>query len=261
MQSDWLSEGIPDGQFYHIRSCIPRCNAIQTDNATNHDVINCDNVTRMILSLVTIFCQNNNRRWSTRKDIGNWWQNYCSGLTLSFQQQGTFFWSNHSKLHSIYCWQLSLTSLSGRLKYVIKHQLRLERQRFFKAQCTAGNWTELNSTELFSSVQFSFPLCIKPATTCDDSATKSAVVAGSSQSGNICESANQRNVCRWTTTGDELRRLATAVVGSWLSRTCDGRLNSSPVQCTVENWTQLSWTIQFSWVQLSSVQFTAAHWA
>jgi len=28
--------------------------------------------------------------------------------------------------------------------------------------------TELNSTQLNSSVQFSFPLCIEPATTCDD---------------------------------------------------------------------------------------------
>jgi len=38
-----------------------------------------------------------------------------------------------------------------------------------KAQCTAENWTELNWTELnwivqFSWVQFSFPLCIEPAT-------------------------------------------------------------------------------------------------
>jgi len=39
------------------------------------------------------------------------------------------------------------------------------------------------------------------------------VVAGSSQSGHTCESANQRNVCRWTKTGDELRRLVTAVAG------------------------------------------------
>jgi len=39
--------------------------------ATNRDVINRDNVTRMTLSLVIIFCQNNNRRRSIRKDIGN----------------------------------------------------------------------------------------------------------------------------------------------------------------------------------------------
>jgi len=38
---------------------------------------------------------------------------------------------------------------------------------------------------------------------------------------------------------------------SWLSRTCDGRRSSSPVQCTAENWTELDWTIQFSWVQFS----------
>jgi len=226
MQSDWLSEGIPDGQFYHIRSCRPRCNAIQTDNATNHDVINCDNVTRMILSLVTIFCQNNNRRWSTRKDIGNWWQNYCSGLTLSFQQQGTFFWSNHSKLHSIYCWQLSLTSLSGRLKYVIKHQLRLERQRFFKAQCTAGNWTELNSTELFSSVQF-------PAV-------------------------------HWT--GDEIGGRRRFVDGRRRFLAVKNLRRPSPIVAarrrfnaqrkTELNSTELNRTIQLSWVE-----FSAVHWA
>jgi len=38
-------------------------------------------------SVVIIFCQNINQRWSFRADIGNWWQKYCSGLTLSFQQQ------------------------------------------------------------------------------------------------------------------------------------------------------------------------------
>jgi len=31
--------------------------------ATNRDVITRDNITGMILSLVIIFCQNNNRRW------------------------------------------------------------------------------------------------------------------------------------------------------------------------------------------------------
>jgi len=62
--------------------------------STNRDVINRDNVTRMILPLVIIFCQNNNRHnWSIRKDIGNWWQKYCSGLTLNFQQQEKIFLS------------------------------------------------------------------------------------------------------------------------------------------------------------------------
>jgi len=133
-------------------------------------------------------------------------------------------------------------------------------QREPKSQAPkAGNWTKLNSTERFSSVQFSFPLWIEPATICNDSVTKSAVVAGSSQSRLICESANQRNVCRWTKIGDELLRLATAVAGlstavagSWLSRTCDGRRRSSPVQFTAENWTELNWKIQFSSVQFSS---------
>jgi len=122
------------------------------------------------------------------------------------------------------------------------------------------NWTQLKST-----VQFSFPLCIEPATTCDDSATKSAVVAGSSRSGHTCESANQCNVCRWTKTGDELRRLATAVAdlstavaGSWLSRTCDGRHRSSQLVIGSMHSGKLNWTqlndpdpVQFSWVQFS----------
>ena len=56
-----------------------------------------------------------------------------------------------------------------------------------KAQCTADNWTQLNwIVVLFCSVQFSFPLCIEvePATSCD-------------------------------------RRPATAIAGSWQSRTGD----------------------------------------
>ena len=47
--------------------------------------------------------------------------------------------------------------------------------------------TELNSTQLSCAVQFSFPLCIEPEATSDDSATKLAVVAGSSQSGHSLE--------------------------------------------------------------------------
>jgi len=112
------------------------------------------------------------------------------------------------------------------------------------------NWTLLNSTELNCSVQFIFPLCIEPSTTCDDSATKLAVVAGSSQSGHTCESANECSVCRWTKTDDELRRLTTAVAGSWLSRTCDGRRSSSRVQCTAKNWIKLNWTERSSSVHM-----------
>jgi len=100
---------------------------------------------------------------------------------------------------------------------------------------TAGNWTELNSTELFSSVQFS-----AVHWTGDNSETKLAVVAGSSLSGaHPRESANQCDVCRWTKTGDELRRPSPVVAGSMHA----GKLN----------WTQLNWTERSSSVQFSSV--------
>jgi len=38
---------------------------------------------------------------------------------------------------------------------------------------------------------------------------------------------NAMSVVNWAKTGDELRRLATAVAGSSLSRTCDSRRQSS----------------------------------
>ena len=119
---------------------------------------------------------------------------------------------------------------------------------------------KLNSTQLNCSVQLSFPLCIEPATTCDDSATKSTVVAGSSQSGHTCESADQRNVCRWMKTCDGLRRRFVdghcrflIVKNLWrrLSQLVAGSMHSG----------KLNWTIQFSSVQLSSVQLSAVHWA
>ena len=121
--------------------------------------------------------------------------------------------------------------------------------------------TELDWTQLNCSVQFSFPLCTESATTCDDSATTSAttsaVVAGSSPSGHTCESANKRNVCRWTKIGDELRRLATAVADSWLSRTCDGRLRSSHLVAGSMHSGKLSWTQLNDPVQFSSVVFSS----
>jgi len=81
--------------------------------------------------------------------------------------------------------------------------------------------TELNSVQFssvqFSSVEFSFLLCTEPATS-------------------------------W---------LATAVAGSGQWRTGDGRRQSSPIQCTAGNWTELNSHA----VKLSSVQFSAVHWA
>jgi len=63
------------------------------------------------------------------------------------------------------------------------------------------------------------------------------------------------HVCHWTKTGDELRRLSTAVAGSWLSRTCDGRrrlsqLVAGSMYSGKLNWIELNWT-----TQLSSVEF------
>jgi len=51
--------------------------------------------------------------------------------------------------------------------------------------------------------------------------------------------------------------LATAVAGSGQWRTGDGRRQSSPIQCTAGNWTELNSHA----VKLSSVQFSAVHWA
>ena len=74
--------------------------------------------------------------------------------------------------------------------------------------------TELNWTRLNCSVQFSFPLCVEPATIRDDSATKLAVVVGSSQSGHTLGQSMQclsldENRRRAATTGDGRRRFLT----------------------------------------------------
>jgi len=53
----------------------------------------------MILSLVIIFCQNNNQHWSIRKDTGNYIAVAEHFLSSS---KRTFFWNNCSKPHSIY---------------------------------------------------------------------------------------------------------------------------------------------------------------
>jgi len=119
--------------------------------------------------------------------------------------------------------------------------------------------TELNGTVQFSSVSRCALNRRRPA-------TKSAVVAGSSQSGHTCESANQRSVCRWMKTGDDwgrpsevCRRPSTVLDCQEPATAVAGRRSSSPVQCTAVNWTELNWTIQFSSVQSSSVQFSAVH--
>jgi len=77
-------------------------------------------------------------------------------------------------------------------------------------------------TELFSSVQFSFPLCIEPATTHDDSATKLAVVTRSSQSGYVhCQPAKSIIGRKPATAGDGRCR------GSWRQ---ENNLRRSPTQ-------------------------------
>ena len=117
----------------------------------------------------------------------------------------------------------------------------------------------LRKAELNCSLQFSFSMCIELATTCDDPRRFSDEIGGRRKFFTIAaysrESANQYNVCRWTKTGDELRRLAT---GSSLS---SGRRRFNAQRKTELNLTQLNWTIQFSSVQLSWVQFAAVHWA
>ena len=48
--------------------------------------------------------------------------------------------------------------------------------------------------------------------------------------------------------------LSTAIAGSWLSRTCDGGYRSLlPVQCTAENWTERSSSVEFSSVFLCAL--------
>ena len=123
------------------------------------------------------------------------------------------------------CTDASSTSVSVSSKGMCStlRKLKPNSQRKTELNSTQPNWTELDRSVQFSWVQFSFPLCIEPSTTCDDSATKLVVGAGSS-----------------------------------LSRTCDGRRRSSPVQCIAENWTELNrtelnWTERSSSVQLSSV--------
>ena len=96
--------------------------------------------------------------------------------------------------------------------------------------------TQLNSTQLNSelslfTVHFSFSLYNEPATTCNDPRQFDNEIGGRCRFFTIRadsrESTNQCNVCCWSKTGDELRRLVSAVAGSWLPTTCDGRHQSS----------------------------------
>jgi len=93
------------------------------------------------------------------------------------------------------------------------------------------NWTELNWTEL--NMNMNMNMNIDPATNCNDSATKLAVVelvAGSSQSGHTLVN---RSINHWTKIGDELRRLATrrflTVKNLRPATAVAGRRSSSPV--------------------------------
>jgi len=85
------------------------------------------------------------------------------------------------------------------------------------------NWTELNWTGSFSSVQFSFLLCIEPATSCDHRRRRTFLTV--------------KNV----------RRPSPVVAGSVHS----GRLN----------WTELNDPVQFSSVQFSSVQSSSVQFS
>jgi len=94
------------------------------------------------------------------------------------------------------------------------------------------NWTQLNSTELdrsvkFSWVQFSFPLWIEPATSCD---------------------ARRRFLTV------KNRQRPSPVVAS--SQVVAVSMHSGKL-----NWTERSSSVEFSWVEFSSVQFPAVYWA
>ena len=102
--------------------------------------------------------------------------------------------------------------------------------------------TELSWTVQFSSVQF-----LAVHWTCDDSATKLAVVAGASLS-------------RHNFVNRPIN--AVSVVGQKPATTSDGRrlflivkIVAGSVHSGKLNWTQLNWTERSSWVELSWVEF------
>ena len=114
-----------------------------------------------------------------------------------------------------------------------------------KAQCTAENWTELNWTGSFSSVEFSSVLCCAlnrqwPAT----------AVADSWQS----RTGDSRHQSSQLVAG--FRPMTDIAVIGWFTTVCPDCeepamtasfvAESSPVQCTAGTWTKLN-----SWVELS----------
>jgi len=123
----------------------------------------------------------------------------------------------------------------------------------------------MHSGKLHSLVEFSFPLCIKPAT------TGSATIRR--RSWRSSQVLHNRGTLSWVVQSmqclsldENRRRTATKVAGSWQSRTGDSRcLLSQLVACLVHsgklNWTELNstelnWTASFSSTELSSVQFS-----
>jgi len=113
------------------------------------------------------------------------------------------------------------------------------------------NWTQLNSTELnwtgsFSSVEFSFPLCIEPATSWDDRRRfltvknrrrPSPVVAARRRL-----SSNDRHCVDWPIHKcvPIVKNLRRPPISS------PNRRRSSPVQCTAGSWTELNSAVEFS---------------
>ena len=97
---------------------------------------------------------------------------------------------------------------------------------------------KLNSTQLNCSVQFPAVYWIS-----DDSVTKLAVVAGSSQAGH---NLVNRPINAMSVVGR--KPATTAVASSWLSRTCDGRRSSlrSSMHSGKLNWTERSSSVQLS---------------
>jgi len=118
---------------------------------------------------------------------------------------------------------------------------------YARVKPNAQRKTELNWTRSFSWVQFSFPLCTEPATSCDDrrrpsqvldSQKPSQLVAGFRPSTDIALIGRFTSVSRLWRTCDDRRFLRRIVAGR-------RRFNA-------QRETELNWA-----VQLSSIQFTS----
>ena len=111
------------------------------------------------------------------------------------------------------------------------------------------NWTQLNSTEVFSSVQFSsVSRCAlnrrRPATIHDKTGGRRRFFTVGV---NSRESANQCNVCHWTKTGDDWRRPSPVY-------DCQEPANvAARRRLNAQRKTQLNSTKRCSWVELSWV--------